>query len=148
MCHPPPPFLSFFLQMTSLCSVPVVLWIVKTVAQHLHPVHGWVDWSEHEFITFFVAFVLCILLLQSTMSALYDIAMASVFCGTIRDKAMGKDSTESIGRSKFALVPDALFATAVFLVLSHMANLSYMTTVDDYFRHASSPFFSTALDAW
>ncbi len=66
------------------------------------------------------------------MSSLLDVAMASAFCGSIRDKARGKDSADSIGESRFASVPMYLFGIAFCLILSHMANLPFLKDVDSF----------------
>jgi hypothetical protein len=116
-----------------------MLWIVTKTSTYFHPDPSWKDWFEHEFATFVIALILCMVLLETTMSSLLDVAMASAFCGSIRDKARAKvsadgitDSANSIGQSKFASAPIYLFGIALFLILSHMANLPYLTYVDDF----------------
>ena len=111
-----------------------MLWIVTKTSTYFHPNASLKDWYEHEFATFVVALILCIVLLESTMSSLLDVAMASAFCGSIRDKARGKDSADSIGESRFASVHIYLFGIAFFLILSHMANLPYLELVDSFLQ--------------
>lgn len=118
--------------MISLCLFPLMLWIVTKTSAYFHPDPSWKDWSEHEFATFVVALILCMVLMESTLSSLLDVSMASAFCGSIRDKTRGKDSADSIGESRFASVPIYLFGIAFFLILSHMANLPYLKYVDSF----------------
>jgi uncharacterized protein YegL len=123
-------------QMISLCTFPFMLWLVRTTSAYMHPCEGWNDWNKHEFITFSVALLLCIQLLESTLSSLLDVAMASAFCGSIRDKARGKDS-EQTGKSKLAHLPNVLFGIAILLCLSHIADLPYLQWIDRFLESLS-----------
>jgi hypothetical protein len=80
------------------------------------------------------------LLLESTLSSLLDVSMASAFCGSIRDKARGKDSEQSTGESSLAMVPNVLYGAALLLFLSHLAKLSYMESIDTFLESIFRPF--------
>lgn len=67
------------------------------------------------------------------MSSIVDVAMALWFCGSIKLKP-GQLSVGlvSVEESKLESAPAVLFGIAIFLMLSHMANLSYLEIVDFY----------------